>query len=162
MIPPDGMDPLGGGAVWMLDDTRARTLRAVEGTEPELIDALALGGGNSIGALLYHVAAVELDWLYQDMLAQPFPDWSNALFPYEVRERGGRLTPVRGILLGDHLERLASVREHLHEELAAMTGDELRGVPDGSPSGATREWVLHHLREHEAEHRGQIQELARC
>lgn len=157
--PAPGLEPDLGAALWMLDDTRARTLCAIEGLPPGDVDAIPIGGGNTIGALLYHIAAVDAEWLYQDILATPFPDWFRGLFPYDVREENGRLTSVRAIGLEQHLERLATVRRHVHEDLAALTRDEFRRAPEGSPSGATPEWVLHHLREHEAEHRGQVQEI---
>lgn len=157
--PAPGLEPQLGAALWMLDDTRARTLRAIEGLPPGDIDAIPIGGGNTIGALLYHVAAVELEWLYRDILASSSPDWARRLFPREVREENGRLTSVRGIALDQHLDRLATVRRHLHEDLAGLTDDDFRSAAEGSESGGTPEWVLHHLREHEAEHRGQMQEI---
>lgn len=157
--PAPGVEPNLGASLWMLDDTRARTLRAIEGVPPSDIDAIPIGGGNTIGALLYHVAAVELEWLYRDILVTPLPGWSRGLFPQNVREENGRLTSVRGIPLQEHLGRLAMVRQHLQEDLAGLTAEEFREVRAGSESGATPEWVLHHLREHEAEHRGQMQEI---
>ena len=108
--------------------------------------------GNTIGALLYHVAAVELDWLYRDILEGERPDWSHDLFPHEVREEDGRLTSVRGIPLADHVARLATVRQHLQSDLAGLTDKDFRRTREISGGGGTPEWILHHLREHEAEH----------
>ncbi len=157
--PTPGVEPELGAALWMLDDTRARTLNAIGGISPSQVDAIPIGGGNTIGALLYHIAAVEMDWLYRDILEQPLPDWTGPLFPQEVREEGGRLTPVRGIPLDEHLDRLAQVRAHLHSDLEGLSSDEFRRARDVEQGGGTPEWILHHLREHEAEHRGQIQEI---
>lgn len=157
--PAPGIEPDLGAALWMLDDTRARTLRAVEGIAPAQVDAIPIGGGNTIGALLYHVAAVERDWLYHDILERQFPDWAAPLFPQDVREENGRLTSVRGISLDDHLGRLATVREHLRTDIAGLTHEDFRRAREVRGGGGTPEWILHHLREHEAEHRGQIQEI---
>jgi hypothetical protein len=65
-----------------------------EGVPPSDIDAIPIGGGNTIGALLYHVAALELKWLYRDILGTSSPGWSHVLFPQDVREENGRLTSV--------------------------------------------------------------------
>lgn len=158
--PTPGVEPDLGAALWMLDDTRARTLSAVAGVERGQVDAIPIGGGNTIGALLYHIAAVERDWLYRDILEQPLPDWSTPLFPQEMREENGRLTPFRGLPLDQHLERLETVRTHLRTDLSGLTaGDFRRERATSGSGGGTPEWILHHLREHEAEHRGQIQEI---
>lgn len=158
--PTPGVDPELGAALWMLDDTRARTLNAVAGVAPAQVDAIPIGGGNTIGALLYHIAAVERDWLYRDILEQELPDWSTPLFPQNMREENGRLTPFRGMALDQHLSRLDTVRAHLRSDLASLSRDDFRRVRAASGSGGgTPEWILHHLREHEAEHRGQIQEI---
>lgn len=157
--PTPGVEPHLGAALWMMDDTRARTLEAVEGLQPSQVDAIPIGGGNTIGALLYHVAAVERDWLYRDILEQPMPEWSSPLFPQDVREENGRLTPVRGMPLDEHLARLATVRQHLRADLAGLTHEDFRRHREVPGGGGTPEWILHHLREHEAEHRGQIQEI---
>ena len=157
--PADGLAPDLGSALWMLNDTRARTLRAIDGLPERQVDAIPIGGGNTIGALLYHIAAVERDYLYAGILEQPLPDWTEPLFPYEVREQNGRLTPVRGVALRDHVARLTAVRDHLHGDLATLAADDFRRPRPEARGGGTPEWVLHHLREHEAEHRGQIQEV---
>jgi len=157
--PAAGFAPDLGAALWMLDDTRARTLRAIDGLLPSDVDAIPIGGGNTIGALLYHVAAVERDWLYADILERPAPEWAEALFPRDVREENGRLTSVRGIALDEHLARLGTVRQHLHQDLAGFGSEEFRRPRAVRNGGGTPEWILHHLREHEAEHRGQLQEI---
>jgi len=41
---------------------------------------------NTIGTLLYHVAAIEADWLFDDVLgAEAGVAWPAELFPFDVR-----------------------------------------------------------------------------
>jgi uncharacterized damage-inducible protein DinB len=61
-----GYEPVIGAALWRLEDARARTLRVLSDMPPENIDRDL--GGNSIGTILYHVALIEADWLYAEIL----------------------------------------------------------------------------------------------
>lgn len=157
--PLPGFPPAVGTALWMLTDTRRRTLDIVEGLTDDHVDHVPAGLDNSIGSLLYHLAAIEADWLYADILQVAYPEWMDEWFPLDVREEDGRLTPVPGYTVTDHLERLATVRAHLLEDLAGMTDADYRHERGVESGVTTPEWVLHHLRQHEAEHRGQIQSI---
>ncbi len=160
--PVDGFPPALGAALWMMEDTRARTLRALDGISGDLIDQVPAGGDNSIGSLLYHLAAIEADWLYADILNSDYPDWLSEVFPDDVRTDGDQLTPVRAVTLDEHLHRLVVVRTHFLEDVRVVTDDDFRR-PRKTESGlVTTEWVLHHLQQHEAEHRGQIQAIRRA
>ena len=112
---------------------------------------------NSIGALLYRIAAIEADWLYVDALeGRPFPPEIEALFPDDVRNDQGQLSSAHGASLAAHLQRLDAVRAVLlaeFRELSLADFYRLRDLPDYT---VTPEWVLHHLMQHEAEHRGEI------
>ncbi|HEX9761863.1 MAG TPA: DinB family protein [Acidimicrobiia bacterium] len=146
-------------ALWMMEDTRARTMRALDGLPADHVDARPTGADNTIGSLLYHLAAIEADWLYADILQKDYPEWMAQLFPADVRTDEGQLTPIGAASLHEHLGRLATVRRHFLEDLADLTADDFRR-PRKTESGLTTpEWVLHHLRQHEAEHRGQIQAI---
>ena len=143
-----------------LTDCRERTLRALEGLADDDLDREAPGSPNTIGTLLYHVAAIEADWLLAEILegTKPFPE---DVFPFDVREDGGRLTPVTGITVSGHLERLASVRALLLSELGDMGPDEFHRVRELADYDVAPDWVLHHLMQHEAEHRAQMAEIRR-
>jgi uncharacterized damage-inducible protein DinB len=85
--------------------------------------------------------------------------WPGGLFPFDVRDQAGRLTPVAGVKLSEHLDRLAAVRAMLTDTLTGMSPQEFhraRSLPDYD---VFPDWVVHHLMQHEAEHRGQIAEL---
>ncbi len=72
------------------------------------------------------------------------------------RDKDGVLTLVRNETLEQHLSRLAVVRTLLLEKFRGMSAEEFnrpRELPAYSVSPA---WVLHHLSQHEAEHRGEI------
>jgi uncharacterized damage-inducible protein DinB len=159
---PDRYAPTVGLFVAMLDECRGRTLRAVGDLGPDLVDAAAAGHVNTIGSILYHIAAIELDWLYVEVLGRDFPAeaFEGGWFPHEVREEGGRLTAVVGDSLDRHRERLAWVRSLLHDGLAGLTDDDLQAERPTHDGTVTPEWVFHHLMQHEAEHRGQMGEIA--
>jgi len=156
---PSGYAPEIARLLWMLEDTRRRTKRALDDLDPAVIDWTE-PRGNSIGTLLYHIAAIEIDWLYTDVLeGKPWPREVEALFPYDVRDERGLLIAVRDASLEEHVRRLDEVRAIFLASFRGMPIDELRRVRRLTDYDVTPEWVLHHLMQHEAEHRGQIAEI---
>ena len=156
-----GYPPEIGRCLWMLEDTRRRTQEALKDLYPLIIDWHASDRDNTIGTLLYHIAAIELDWLYAEVLEQPFPAELLALFPYDVRDPQGRLTVVAGVSLADHLNRLDLVRATLLAVFRTITVEDFRRPSHLVDYDVTPEWVLHHLMQHEAGHRGEIGEMRR-
>jgi uncharacterized damage-inducible protein DinB len=153
--PLEGYDPAVGAALWRLGDARDRTLRLLADMPPEFVDRPVLGL-NTIGTILYHIALIEADWLYSEILERPVPAAVEQLLPASDRDEAGVLTVIRGASMEQHLGRLAAVREGLLRELRSISAGDLhrpRSLPayDVSPA-----WVLHHLAQHEAEHRGEI------
>ena len=144
-------------ARWLgaLEDSRTRTLTCLADIDPRAIDWVR-DDENTIGTLLYHIAAIEADWLYVEVLEQPFPPDVIELFPYDVRETNGRLTPVGGRSLDQHIALLNAVRSRLLTAFQDMAFDDFQRARQLPDYDVTPEWVLHHLMQHEAEHRGQI------
>jgi uncharacterized damage-inducible protein DinB len=143
--------------LWAIDDARRCTIATLEGITQQELDWTPPAGGNAIGTLLYHIAVIEADWLYVEVLEQPdFPPEVTALFPLDVREADGRLIPCSGLSLAEHLARLEATRALLHAAFRAMSPAEFRRVRHLRDYDVTPEWVLHHLMQHEAEHRGEI------
>ena len=160
VIPLEGRAPEVGRALWQMQDARRRTIEAVEGLTPQALDWAPPEGCNSIGSLLYHIAAIETDWLFTDVLqATEFPAEINTLFPQDVRDAQGVLSQVRGESLSEHLTRLGRVRSYLLLSYQGLDPDDFRRLREFEDYSVTPEWVLHHLMQHEAEHRGQIGEL---
>ncbi len=63
---------------------------------------------------------------------------------------------MRGQMLEQHLARLSSVRKTLLDKLRGMTSEDFhrpRSLPNYEVSPA---WVLRHLAQHVAEHRGEL------
>ena len=156
--PVEGYDPGVGRFVAMLEDTRGRLFRDLADFDPADLDRAPGGSPNTIGTLLYHIAAIELDWLYADLLGRDFPDETAGWFPVDVREEGGRLTPIVEPY-DRHLGRLAWVRAQLLAELWAIADADLDRTYNPGPQESGGGFILHHLMQHEAEHRGQIGEI---
>ena len=153
--------PLSGYAndvgVWLsvLQDARQRTMRVLEEIEPHWLDFVPEDGGESIGTILYHLAAIEVDWLYEDVLQAPFPPEIEALLPYDVRDDSGKLTPVSDTMQ-NHMDRLSSVRKNLLDKFLGMTSAEFENPRNLPHYDVSPVYVIHHLMQHEAEHRSQI------
>jgi hypothetical protein len=105
----EGFSQSWGAALWEMEDTRRRTLAALDGLDEALLDQIPSGGDNSIGSLLYHLALIEADWLYADILIIDYPEWVVASFPEDARDDAGSLTRPQATLAA-HLDRLALVR----------------------------------------------------
>ena len=158
--PLPALDPAIGRALWQLEGARGRLKEALASLDETMLDWEPYPDGNSIGTLLYHIAAIELDWLYFEVLEQEFPPEVEALLPYPVRDERGRLCSVTAVSLSTHLQRLDTARQLLLDVYASLSVDDFRLARQLPQYHVTPEWVLYHLTQHETEHRGQIQETA--
>ncbi len=162
IVPLAGYEPTVARWLWLLTDIRTRTLDVLAGVAESTLDWQPDEGANTIGTLLYHIVAIELDWLYVEILERPdYGPEVSALLPYEIREPSGRLMPVVGETLQSHLARMAASRQLLLNALRPMTAEDFYRVRRLDAYDVTPEWVLYHLMEHEAGHRGELGELRR-
>lgn len=162
ITPLAGYDPLVARWLWLLTDIRQRTLDVLSGMEERTLNWRPDEDANTIGTLLYHIVAIELDWLYVEILERPdYGPEVTTLLPYAIRDAAGRLMPVYDENLQSHLARLAAARQILLDALRPMTAVEFYRVRRLEAYDVTPEWALYHLLEHEAGHRGEIAELRR-
>ena len=152
-----GYDPEVGAALWRLEDVRDRTLRVLRGVPADAVDAES--GGNSVGTILYHVALIETDWLFSEILEREIPPELAALLPADDRDQAGILTTVRGQTIDEHLARLAAVRRAFLDEMRGVSDEDFHRARELTDYDVSPAWVLHHLAQHEAEHRGEIESI---
>ena len=164
VTPLPGYDAVGSRWLWAMQEARKRTLRLLE---DENLDQRRLdwggpdGNENTIGSLLYHIAEVEMGWLWGNIKGrmQMPPDVLKD-FPFEPEcEETGRLTNVPGVPLEEHVARLERSRDVFLTEVKGLSTTEwqtLKPDPLDTTCEATPEWILYHLIEHEMEHNEQI------
>lgn len=146
-------------ALWRIEGARTRLLESLEEIDEAILDWRPGVESNSVGSLLYHIAAIEADWLFVEVLQRPFSPKIEALLPWPVRDEHGRLSHITGQSLSAHLNRLTAVRQALLEGFQEISTEGFRSLQPFEHYDVTPEWVLFHLTQHEAEHRGHIQTL---
>ena len=148
-LEPIADDPEVGRWLAALEDSRRDTLLALEGAADDTVDVVPEWSDNSLGSLLYHVALVEADWLLADIFGHESATESEpALLPFTDRDDEGRLTLVPGETIAQHLERLRP-----------MPSSDFHTPRSRERYDVTPAWVVHHLLQHEAEHRSEIVRL---
>lgn len=163
VIPLQGYESEIGRWLWMLEEVRRRTLRLADGLDQRTLDwEGADGRENAIGSLLYHIAGVEMGWLFIDVLGgQDLPPDVKPDFPHDTADTSGRITRVPGVALPVHLRRLDRSRTVFLDRFKAMSLEDWRRLrhPPDEDYDVTPEWAVFHLVEHEAGHAFQISSL---
>lgn len=153
LTPAPATVPEVGVPLAVLYQARADTLKMVA----KIADLDAMPErGHSAGTLLYHIALIELDWLYVEVIERPFPADARDWFPLYTRDSEGKLSVVTGEPLDRHLARLAWVRSLLDSAFGSISVEDFRRVRSLEYYDVTPEWVLTHLALHEAHHEGQL------
>lgn len=153
--------PLLSVLLGILGYTRRTTISAVRGLTTAHLDHRHDAHSNSIGALLAHVAALEVWYQVETFEERTWtPDeaasWAHAL---ELSPRTS--TIVAGNSLAFYLETLSGLRQVTERELR-IRADEwlLKPTPFGETT-ANNYWKWFHVCEDELNHRGQIMWLRR-
>ena len=156
LTPAPATVPEVGVLLAVLHDARLRTLNRVKKISG--LDAVTVGH-HSAGTLLYHIALIEMNWLYADVLEKAednFPAGARNWFPLDARGEEGHLSIVTGEPLERHLARLTWVRGLLDVTFTDMPLYDFRRPRVLNDHDVTPEWVLMHLALHEAHHEGQL------
>ncbi len=158
VLDPVADDPEIGRWLAALEEVRRDTLKVLKGMPDRLVDRDPLDGGDTIGTVLYHIALVEADWVFSDVLDRE-ADIDRDLFPADDRGADGRLSPVRGETIAQHLDRLARTRDLVLGELCSMSTDAFHQVRARNDYDVSADWVVFHLIDHEVEHRVRLSAL---
>ena len=150
---------------WMLQDVRVETLKGIEELTKEKLFQAPVEGEFPIGAYLMHFGEVDTHW-YSELTGQQMPD--------EIRKRVYEYSwfdvpaenfnpPQIAPEVNEYLDAIAETRKVLFEYMDKMKDAELEDVVRLKKNGEplTKKWILYHLIEHEAHHRGQMFMLIR-
>jgi uncharacterized damage-inducible protein DinB len=154
-------EPIVARYLTMLADCRVTTMDSIKNLRFDMLDWRRNDFDSNISDLLYHIAYVEADWLYNDVLETEIPMELTQHLSYRDRDNNGRLVHIGEEELESSLGRLEKVRRKLNETYAKMDMTDFRRLRHSDKHDVSPEWVLHHLIQHEAEHRGQINLLKR-
>lgn len=154
-----GFTPQIGRLVSMMSYARHTTLSEVGGLKVKQLDYLHDPKSNSIGALLFHIAAVEMwyqaeTFFGRELDAEEIVEWGSALDLGEVARR-----EIKGHDLSFYLSRLERVRART---LAELERREDKWLEERTPWGgqeANNYFKWFHVLEDEFSHGGQIRWL---
>lgn len=158
--PKEGYSPQIGTLVSMMNWMRRVILMPVEGMSTADLDYLVDEKANSIGAMLWHLAATERFYQIHTFEGRDWGDWDK-----EDEEEWGVASglgdaareQIKGNDLAFYLDKLSTVRAATLAEFAKRDDDWLMSVdPDWywGPTNNYCKWF--HVCEHESNHNGQF------
>lgn len=154
--------------IYMLDDVRKVTLKGVNGLTKEQLFKEPIPGEFPIGSYLMHNGEVDVFWLSvlsgeqmpEDLKRRvhygawydPSPDKSNP--------------PKEPIEPEEYINAMSEARQQVMNYVLSLNDENLEDIvtlkrTNGNEEQLTKKWIIYHLIEHEAHHRGQMFMLIR-
>ncbi len=150
---------------WMLEDVRKETLSGIDHLSKEQLFLAPVEGEYSIGSYLMHFAECDLSWL--EILSgeeQPSELKKRAYFDkwFDVPDPEPPKEPLE---INEYLETIAATRKNFIDYISTLNDNDLeKEVVIQRKSGERKikkKWIIYHIIEHEAHHRGQMFMLIR-
>jgi len=158
--PKEGFTPQIGTLVSMMNWMRSTILHPVRGMSKKDLDYLVDDNANSIGAMLWHLAATERFYQIHTFEGRDWGDWDEAdTNEWSVASGLGddARKQIKGNKLEFYLDKLDTVRENTLKEFAKRDDDWLMEVDEDWYWGPTNNYCKwFHVCEHESNHNGQF------
>lgn len=158
--PKEGYSPQIGTLVSMMNWMRMVILMPVKGMSVAELDYVIDDKANSIGAMLWHLAATERFYQIHSFEGRKWGDWDKQdKDDWSVASRLGEeaRSTIKGHDLDFYMKKLSEVREHTLKEFAKRDDDWLMTVDEEWGWGPTNNYCKwFHVCEHESNHNGQF------
>ena len=159
--PKKGYTPQIGTLVSMMNWMRDTILSPVKYMSQKDLDYLHDDNSNSIGAMLWHLAATERFYALNTFDGRRWGDWPDKdakEFSIAMRLGAEGRSKLKGHPIDFYLEKLERVRDHSLKELAKRDDEWLLKIDKSwmwsEPTNNYCKWF--HVVEHESNHNGQI------
>ena len=164
LIPAAGVPREIGLCLSGMDEVREQLNAAVSGMSNADIGRCAVDGAHSVGALILHIGEAEWWWMQCVVSRHSLTDEDSRTPFWDVLKDPDRVAK-NGYSAEFCLRQVAVIRAQTRDLLATFVDDDLDRVftfeRDGNTYDLSLRWILHHLIDHEAQHKGQILMLKR-
>lgn len=162
--PVEGFSPGIGFYLSAMEEVREQVRAAVAGLAGDKLDRPAFLGAHSIGALVLHMGETEWWWMQCVVSGHKLTEEDRRAPFWDVLEQPNAFAS-RGYTTEFCLQEIDKIRSQTRQLLASFNDDDLEHISSYERKDETHEqslrWVLHHLIDHEAQHKGQILMLKR-
>ena len=161
---PDGYSPGVGFYLAGMEEVRQQLREAVADMTTRDVGCAAVPGAHSIGALVLHIGEAEWWWMQcvvsghaitEEDRCAPYWDVLKVPDAFAAKNHSAQFC----------LDEAGKIRQQTKELLATFSDDDLQREFSFERRGKTYDhtlrWILHHLIDHEAQHKGQILMLKR-
>jgi uncharacterized damage-inducible protein DinB len=164
LSPPDNLPRELGFYFAGMEEVREQLRDAVTALSGDSFNRPAFPGAHSIGALVMHIGEAEWWWMQCNVAGHKLTDEDRKAPFWDV------LDEPDSFLSHSYnpefcLKTIEKIRNQTRELLLSLNDDDLERIFSYQRRGATHEqslrWILHHLIDHEAQHKGQILMLKR-
>lgn len=164
LYPAAGFPPGIGHCLSALEEVREQLRDAVKDLPDDHVGRRALKDAHPIGALILHLGEAEWWWIQSIVMGNEMTDDDKRIAHWDVLEDPDGFAS-KGYSAQYCIDAVDLIRKKTHETLASFSDDDLDRIfvyesPKGKREVSLR-WVLHHLVDHEAQHKGQILMLKR-
>lgn len=164
LVPHPGLASGIGHYFSALEEVRGQLRKVVEGMPVEKLGRPAFLGAHSIGALVMHIGEAEWWWMKCNVSGHQLTEEDRSAPYWDVLEDPDAFIR-KGFTAEDCFSELAKIRNQTRDLLFTFQDDDLERTFNLDRNGESVEyslrWILHHLIDHEAHHKGQIMMLKR-
>ena len=147
-----------------MEEVRAQLVETVTGMSPDQIGRRVVPDAHSIAALVLHIGEAEWYWMQCVVSGCEVTDTIRNSAYWDALEDPASFSQ-KSYSAEFCLDEIKTIRQQTHATLEGVADSQLDRVFSFEKRGQTQElslrWILHHLIDHEAQHKGQILLLKR-
>jgi uncharacterized damage-inducible protein DinB len=147
-----------------MEEVRGQLSAAVRTVPDDLIGKPAFLGAHSIGGLVLHIGEAEWFWMQMVVSGHKLTDEDREAACWDILDDLERVAQ-RGYTAEFCLSEIEKIRNQTRDVLFSYNDKDLERIITFERKGQTTEYnlryILHHLIDHEAQHKGQIFMLKR-